>query len=160
MKFVRTCWKTPRRKVATVLVLMSLSAGAAFAAAWFTGTLGGSAGGTVAGAQSIGAITLTPIGNNTALAPGGSSDAAFDVSNPTGHTVTVTTVNVGAITASPSCDTSAISFSGAGIVGLSFPAGSTTGVHVPGAWSATSGLSAGCQNAGLTVALSGTTNGS
>jgi hypothetical protein len=159
-RFKNFAWRTRKRQAATVVALMFASAGIALAAAWFTGTLTGSGSGSVGGASSIGAITLSPSGNSGSLTPGGSSDVAYNVSNPTGHTVTITAVTVGAITASPSCDTSAISFNGALLVGLSYPPGATNGVQISNAFSATSGLSAGCQLASLNVALSGTTNGS
>jgi hypothetical protein len=157
--FKNFAWRSGKRQAITVVVLLLASAGIALAAAWFTGTVTGSGSGSVGGASSIGAITLSPSGNSGSLVPGGTSDVAYNVSNPTTHTVTIATVVVGAITATPSCDTSAISFNGPLLVGKVYPPGTTSGVQIPAAFSATSALSAGCQLASLSVALSGTTTG-
>ncbi len=155
---------TRRRKLVALFSVLALAFAGVALASWYIGTLSGSGGGQVADAQQIGEITFAPYTGNVdpgdRLAPGGSAPAIFaSVDNPTGHTVTVTAATAGAITPTPACDVSAISFDASRLVGLSFPPGTTGIFLVQNSWHATQALSETCQNAHLAVALTGTTSG-
>jgi hypothetical protein len=153
---------TRNRLIAGFGALALIIATAAFAA-WFVGTLGGSGGGKVGAAQSIGELTLTaqagavpPAGR---LLPGANGSLAYTVNNPTSGVVTIISASSTGIVAVPACDTSAISFLPAALVGQSYPPG-VSGPHVvPNALHATAALETACQNAELGVSLTGTTSG-
>jgi hypothetical protein len=151
-----------RRVVAAVAVLALIAAAAAFAA-WFAGSLDGSGGGKAAGAQQIGALVLTPTPNaipaGGLLKPASDGSLAFSVDNPTSGPVTITNVSAGPITASPPCDTSAVSLVPSALVGNVFPPGSSGPYVFPGALHASAAFSEGCQNASLNVVLNGATSG-
>jgi hypothetical protein len=160
-RFKQFTWGGRKRRLATVIAAaLMLVSTTALAVAFFVGAMTGQAGGKVAGNTAIGNLELS---QNTAaagaLSPGHSAAAAFDVFNPTTGQVTIKTVTVGGIASNPSCNVSAIHFTGTGLVNLSFPPGTTTGVVVPNAWSADANLDVNCAGAALGVALSGTTEG-
>jgi hypothetical protein len=154
---------TPRKRVVTEIVALALVICSAALAAWLIGTLNGQSGGRVGQSQQIGAITLTPIyTSNPAemLYPGSSAPGQFSVDNPTGHTVTISSVSAGSFGVQPNCgDGGTITFTPTGLVGLSFPPGNTPLVSVPNFWHATAALPEACQGAQLTLGLSGTTTG-
>jgi hypothetical protein len=157
----KVLWGGRRRRVVTVVSGLALfGASVGLAVAFFTGALTGQIGGRVASSSPIGDLVLS---QNTAasgaLYPGGTVAAGFDVNNPTTGTVTIKTVTVGTIASNPSCNLSAVHFTGSGLVGRSFPPGITTGATVSGAWSADANLDPACTGVALGVSLTGTTEG-
>lgn len=139
--------------LAVLALVVSLSAGAAFAYFTSSGSAGGSAStGTL---LTVTAAAGTP---STPLVPGGTGDVALKVTNPNSFAVTLVSVaGNGSITADgghPGCTTTGVTFTAP--TGSPLPvtilANSTNQVvDLPGAASMTTASSAGCQGATFSI---------
>ncbi len=140
-----------------VAVIVSFAlAGAAFAAFVGFGTTSGT--GSVASLSSItiSSATVTP---SSALLPGATSDATFELNNPNSVAVTIVAVSQnGDISVSGGSDCNAtnahVSFSDQSSLSIVVPAGATNyAVDLPAALSMTSDAASGCQAATFNVPI-------
>lgn len=155
----------PRRKrtIALVSVIAALAiAGGAFAAWILLTGVGGSGGGKVGSSQISPAITLTPhfVQGDAAVIPGSAGDVYADVTNNSVQSSeTVTSLSMQSITASPSCNTSALSFTpDDNFLNHQWGQGTTVMHFRIGTLTAAQNLDPACANADLTLNFAGTTN--
>lgn len=156
-----------KRVLALVVVGVLATASAAFAAWQLYSGISGTASGTVGSATTIGAITITPDCNSadgancTSVVPGSDGTVYAKLTNNDPNSAHyITALSASSITADNGCNTSALSFTvNSGLIG---PGGSINngGVEVAplGTLHAASNLDPNCQNANLTISLTGTTS--
>jgi hypothetical protein len=153
--FTKFCWKSKRRRVASVLALMLASAGVATAAFFLYSGLSGFGRSHVQGSSTVEALTFTPSGDPE-LGPGASVASSFSVVNHDATNAHQITTLTGVVSTDIAGCASFIAWDAAGIVGQNIPTG-FSGVVTGAAWNVNAGLPASCAGAVVTVTLSGTT---
>lgn len=162
-KAIRWSGATRATRVAAVILGFALTAATSAFAAWVIfGGVTGTGGGKVGSSTISPALTLTPYtGAIAAVSPGTTGDVSVVGVNSASVPEKILTLSAGTITATPTCDTSALSFTvdptRVGATATAFPLGSTSGVIV-GHLTAAANLDPACANASLSIAFTGTTS--
>jgi hypothetical protein len=155
--------KSKRNILFAVLGFVLATAGGALAAWILLTGVTGTGGGKVGSSQISPAVTLTPHfqAGDVLVIPGTTGDVMADVvnSNVTASE-TVTALTVQSITASPTCNTSGLSFTpDSNFVGSRVIAAGATLTHTRvGSLTAAANLDPACANAALTITFTGTTS--